>query len=287
MVDADMSTATFAYLFAKEHPARFFQAYIAEQKMVAIAIGLQALGYVPFASTFAAFLTRAYDFVRMAAVSGADLRLVGSHPGVSIGRDGPSQMGLEDLAAFRAIHGSLVLYPSDANQTAQLVACMAEHPGVSYLRLTRAELPVLYGPDERFQVGGSRVLRSSDRDRVAILAAGSTLHESLRAADILAADGIRARVIDLYSVKPLDEETIHAAARATNGRLLTVEDHWPEGGLGEAVASLLTSARHPLCVARLAVTSRPGSGSPEELLRAAGIDAASIARAAFDLIGST
>lgn len=287
VVDADMGTATFTYLFAKDHPARFFQAYIAEQKMVAIAIGLQVLGYAPFASTFAAFLTRAYDFVRMAAVSGADLRLVGTHPGVSIGRDGPSQMGLEDLAAFRAIPGSLVLYPSDANQTAHLVACMAAHSGISYLRLTRAELPVLYGPDERFHVGGSRVLRSSDRDRVAILAAGVTVHESLRAADALATDRVRARVIDLYSIKPLDEETIHAAARATNGRLLTVEDHWPEGGLGDAVVSSLARAGHRLRVARLAVTSRPGSGSPEELLRAAGIDAISIARAASDLIGST
>jgi len=287
VVDADMSPSTSTCLFETDQPDRFFQAYIAEQKMVAIAIGLGALGYTPFASTFAAFLSRAYDFVRMAAVSGADLRLVGSHPGVSIGRDGPSQMGLEDLAAFRAIHDSVVLYPSDANQAAQLVACMAERPGISYLRLTRAALPVLYGPDESFHIGGSRVLRSSEHDHVAIIAAGITLHESLRAADVLAAKGIRARVVDLYTIKPLDEETIHATAQATDGRLVTVEDHWPEGGLGDAVASSLASAGQRLQLAKLAVSSKPISGSPEELLRDARIDATSIAQAARGLLGST
>lgn len=283
-LDADVSLSTYAHLFAEAHPDRFFEMHIAEQQMVAAAIGLQTLGYVAFASTFAAFHARAYDFVRMAAVGRADLRLVGCYPGVSIGPDGPSQMGLEDLAAFRAIHGSVVLYPSDANQTSALVRLLADQRGISYLRVTRAELPVLYPAGERFEIGGSRVLRSSDRDDVAIIAAGVTLHEALAAADVLASRGIHARVIDLYSVKPVDAATLQAAVRDTAGRIVTVEDHRPEGGLGDAVLGAVAAMGAPLHLVRLGVTLMPGSGTAAQLRQAAGIDATAIVAAATSLL---
>jgi transketolase len=215
----------------------------------------------------------------MAAISRASIRLCGSHAGVSIGEDGPSQMGLEDLAMLRAVHGSTVLYPCDANQTVKLVARMADREGIVYLRTTRAALPTLYGADEEFEIGGSRVIRSSEGDRVAIVAAGITVHEALKAASRLQAEGIEARVIDLYSVKPIDAATLREAALATGGRLLTVEDHWPEGGIGDAVASVFTDDPRPPRVVRLAVRGMPGSGTPDELLAAAGIDAAAIANA--------
>jgi transketolase len=284
VLDADVRTSTYAHLFADAHPERFFEMGIAEQQMVATAVGLQVLGYAPYASTFAAFLSRAHDFVRMAAVSSADIRLVGCYPGISIGPDGPSQMALEDLAAFRAIHGSVVLYPSDANQTSWLVHRLADQPGISYLRVTRAELPVLYPAGERFEIGGSRVLRASDDDDVAIVAAGITLHEALTAAQTLAHNGIRARVIDLYSVKPVDAANLCAAARVTGGRLVTVEDHRPEGGLGDAVLSALAESGEPLRLVKLAVDLMPGSGRPRELRRAAGIDADAIVAAARSLV---
>jgi len=242
--------------------------------MVAAAVGMQVLGWKPFASTFAAFLSRAYDFARMGAISRATLKLCGSHAGVSIGEDGPSQMALEDLAEFRAIHGSTVLYPSDAVQTAKLVRTMADLEGISYLRTTRANTPVLYGEDEEFPVGGSKTLREGDD--VAIVAAGITLHEALAAADALAADGIEARVIDLYSVKPVDETTL----RSITSPIVTVEDHWPEGGLGEAVLSALAADDERPRVVKLAVSGLPHSGKPAELLAAAGIDAAAIEQAA-------
>jgi transketolase len=283
-LDGEVSNSTFAELFAKAHPERYFEMYIAEQQMVAAAVGLQVVGWRPYASTFAAFLSRAYDFVRMAAVSRARICLSGSHAGVSIGEDGPSQMGLEDIAALRAIHGSVVLHPSDANQTAKLVAAMADHDGIAYIRTLRPATAVLYGPDEEFEIGGSRVLRSSDEDEVAIVAAGITLHEALAAADALAEDGIAARVIDLYSIKPLDSETLFAAAEATQGRLVTVEDHWPEGGLGEAVLSAFAESEEPPRIVKLAVQGMPGSGKPEALLAAAGIDAEHIAAAARKLV---
>jgi transketolase len=284
VLDGEVSNSTFAEIFAKAHPERYFEMYIAEQQMVAAAVGLQAVGWRPFASTFAAFLSRAYDFVRMAAVSRATLALCGSHAGVSIGEDGPSQMGLEDIAAFRAIHGSTVLHPCDANQTARLVAAMAETDGISYLRTLRPATPVLYGPDEDFEIGGSRVLRSSDDDDVALIGAGITVHEALRAADVLAEDGIAARVIDLYSIKPLDARTLAAAAEDTGGRLVTVEDHWPEGGLGEAVLAAVAGMDDPPRVVSLAVRGMPRSGKPAELLSAAGIDAEHIAEAARTLV---
>jgi transketolase len=221
----------------------------------------------------------------MAAVSRADIRLAGSHAGVAIGQDGPSQMALEDLAMLRAVHGSTVLYPCDANQAAWLTGLMADVPGVSYLRTSRGDAPVIYQAGERFEIGGSRVLRSSPDDQVTLVGAGVTVHEALAAADQLAADGIAARVIDAYSVKPIDVTTLRAAA-ADTGRVVTVEDHWPEGGLGDAVLSALgAGTAGPLPIVRkLAVTSMPGSATPDEQLRMAGIDAMSIAAAATQLV---
>jgi transketolase len=279
-LDGEVSNSTYAEIFAKAHPERFFEMYIAEQQMVAAAVGLQVLGWRPFASTFAAFQTRAYDFVRMAAVSRASIRLSGSHAGVSIGEDGPSQMGLEDLAAFRAVHGSTVLYPCDGNQTAKLVRQMAHRDGIVYLRTTRADTPVIYGPDEEFPIGGSKVLRSSDDDDVTIIGAGVTLHEALKAADALAEDGIAAGVIDLYSLKPIDTETLLGISTP----IVTVEDHWPEGGIGEAVLAALGAAEERPPVVQLAVRELPGSGKPAELLTAAGIDTDAIVAAARKLV---
>ncbi|GAA2511273.1 transketolase [Streptomyces gobitricini] len=278
-LDAEVSDSTRTEFFAEAHPDRYFECYIAEQQLVAAAVGLQTRGYVPYASSFAAFLTRAYDFVRMAAVSRAGINLVGSHAGVAIGQDGPSQMGLEDLAMFRAVHDSTVLYPCDANQTAKLVATMADLKGVRYLRTSRSDMPVLYGPDETFPVGGSKVLRShGDDDKATIVAAGVTLHEALKAADLLDDHGIPVRVIDLYSVKPVDTDTLNDAAGAT-GCLLTVEDHHPEGGLGDAVAEAFSDGRPAPRMARLAVRDMPASATPEEQLRKAGIDADAIVAA--------
>jgi transketolase len=284
-LDGEVSNSTYAEIFRDAHPDRYFEMYIAEQQMVAAAVGIQVRKWVPFASTFAAFLSRAYDFIRMAAISQADIRLCGSHAGVSIGEDGPSQMALEDLAMVRAVHGSTVLYPSDANQTAKLVAEMADRDGIVYMRTTRAATPVVYGADEDFPVGGSRVLREGDD--IAIVAAGITLHESLKAAEQLAEAGIETRVIDLYSVKPVDAETLRAAAEATGGRILTVEDHWSEGGIGDAVLEALSDGDAPIRLTRLAVRDLPGSGKPAELLAAAGIDADHIVEAARSLVGAT
>ena len=270
-LDGEVGNSTYIDLFAEAHPERYFELYIAEQQLVAAAVGFQVRGWVPFAATFAAFLSRAYDFIRMAAVSRADIRLVGSHCGVSIGEDGPSQMGLEDIAMLRAVHGSTVLYPSCANQTAKLVQAMVEQPGVSYLRTTRASLPVLYAADEEFEIGGSRVVRSSDSDEVTLVAAGITLHEALAAADELAAEGVAARVIDLYSVKPIDEQTLIEAAEAT-GVIVTVEDHHAEGGIGDAVLEVFEAPR----IVTLAVRVMPTSGT-RRAARQAGIDRVQIA----------
>ncbi|ANH94291.1 transketolase [Streptomyces sp. SAT1] len=282
-LDGEVGDSTRSEFFAKEHPDRYFECYIAEQQMVATAVGMARRGWVPYASTFAAFLTRAYDFVRMAAVSGSGINLNGSHAGVSIGEDGPSQMGLEDLAMMRTVHGSTVLYPCDANQTARLVAAMADLDGIRYLRTSRGESPVLYGPDEEFPVGGSKVLRSSDRDRLTIVAAGVTLHEALSAADSLDREGIPVRVVDLYSVKPVDRATLRQAAEDT-GCLLTVEDHREEGGIGDAVLDAFLDGRPVPRLVRLAVRSMPGSATPAEQLHAAGIDAESIAASARLLV---
>lgn len=277
-LDGEVSDSTRAEFFAKEFPDRFFECYIAEQQMVAAAVGLATRGRVPYASTFAAFLTRAYDFVRMASISGVGVNLVGSHAGVAIGQDGPSQMGLEDLAMMRAVYDSTVLYPCDANQTAKLVAAMAGLDGIRYLRTSRGAGPVIYGPDEEFPVGGSKVLRAGDHDRLTVVAAGVTVHEALAAADVLAREGIAIRVIDLYSVKPVDRVTLRQAADET-GLLLTVEDHHEEGGLGDAVLDAFLDGRPVPRLVRLAVRMMPGSASPDEQLHAAGIDAAAIAAA--------
>ena len=284
-MDGEVSNSTHADEFAKAYPERYFEMFIAEQQLVAAAVGVGVRGYRPFASTFAAFFTRAYDFIRMAAISQANICLSGSHAGVEIGADGPSQMALEDLAMLRAVHGSTVLYPSDATSAAALVAAMADLDGVSYLRTTRGAYPVLYDAGESFPVGGSKVLRSSGADQVTLVGAGVTLHECLAAAEQLAKEGISARVIDLYSVKPVDTATLTAAAAATGGRLVIAEDHHPEGGLGSAVVDTLTgTGRIDLAVAHLAVREMPGSGTSAELLDAAGIDAAHIAEAARRLL---
>ena len=285
-MDGEVSNSTFADQFAHEYPERYFEMYIAEQQLIAAAVGFSVRGYRPFASTFAAFLTRAYDFIRMAAISQANIRLCGSHAGVEIGADGPSQMALEDLAMLRAVQGSTVLYPSDGTSAAALVAAMADTNGIVYMRTTRGAYPVLYGTGESFPVGGAKVLRSSDGDQVTLIGAGVTLHACLAAADQLQADGLSARVIDLYSVKPVDTDTLTAAAAATGGRLVIAEDHHPEGGLGSAVVDALTAAGPvDLTVRHLAVSELPGSGTSQELLDAAGISADHIAAAARSLVG--
>jgi len=283
-LDGEVGNSTYTETFAAALPERFFQLYIAEQQMVAAAVGFQVRGWKPFAATFAAFLSRAYDFVRMAAVSRANIALAGSHAGVSIGEDGPSQMALEDLASLRAVHGSTVLYPSDPNQAADLVPRMADTDGIVYMRTTREKTPVIYPPGDEFPIGGSRVVRRTEADAVTIVGAGITLHEAMKAADLLAAEGIAARVIDLYSVKPIDADTLRAAGRETGG-IITVEDHWPEGGIGDAVLDALAQeSPHPIVI-KLAVRSMPGSGMPAELLDEAGIDAVHIAQAARGLTG--
>jgi transketolase len=284
-LDGEVNNSTFAEIFAKEHPHRYFEMYIAEQQMLAAAVGLQARGWNAFASTFAAFLSRAYDFIRMAAISRVNLRLSGSHAGVSIGEDGPSQMALEDIAALRAVHSSVVLHPCDGNQTAKLVAAMADAEGIVFMRTLRPNTPVIYDADDEFEIGGSRVIRSSDDDDVTLVGAGITVHEALKAADALEEDGISARVIDLYSIKPIDADTLHAAADAT-GRIVTVEDHFPEGGLGEAVIAALAENDERPRVLTLAVREMPRSGKPDELLNAYGIDAEHIAAAARRLVGA-
>ncbi|MGW8762689.1 transketolase [Streptomyces sp. NPDC055815] len=287
-LDAEVGNSTHAEDFGKAHPERYFQTYIAEQQMIADAVGMAVRGFRPYATTFAAFLTRAHDFVRMAAVSRISLALCGTHCGVEIGADGPSQMGLEDLAMMRAVLGSTVLYPSDATSAAALTAAMADLDGISYLRATRGAYPVLYDGDETFPVGGSKTLHQSPDDRVTLVGAGVTLHECLAAAEELADEGVRARVVDLYSVKPVDVGTLRRAALET-GAVLVVEDHHPEGGLGEAVLSALAAdAGRPafphLSFGHLAVTELPGSGTTEELLDACGISRTHIARAARALV---
>jgi transketolase len=286
-LDAEVSNSTHADEFKAAFPDRYFEMFIAEQQLVAAASGLSTRGHTTFASTFAAFFTRAFDFVRMGAISGIALRLSGSHCGVEIGADGPSQMGLEDIAMLRAVHGSTVLYPSDATSTAALVAAMAENPGISYIRTTRGAYPVLYEAHESFAIGGSKVLRSSASDDVTLVGAGVTLHACLAAAEVLGGEGIKARVIDCYSVKPIDAATLAHAVVATSGRIVVAEDHHPEGGLGSAVTDCLVGAGPAsLRLAHLAVRGMPGSGTGAELLAWAGVDADHIAAAARGLMGA-
>jgi transketolase len=285
-LDGEVSNSTHSEDFREAHPDRYFEMFIAEQQLVAAAIGMQVGGrWTPFASTFAAFFSRAYDFIRMAAISRADIKLAGSHSGVSIGEDGPSQMALEDIASLRAIHSSTVLHPSDANQTSKLVAEMADLEGIAFLRTLRGKTPVRTPADEDVHVGGSRIVRGADADDVAIVACGITVDEADRAAEALEADGIHARVLDCYSIKPIDAEAVRAAARDC-GAIVTVEDHWPEGGLGDAVLEALAEADDRPRVHKLAVREMPTSGTPEELMHQAGIDAEGIAAAARSLVGA-
>jgi transketolase len=282
VLDAEVSNSTFAATFGKAYPERFFEMYIAEQNMVSAALGLSTRGRIPFVSTFAAFFSRAFDQIRMAqyAMGKANIKFTGSHAGVSIGADGPSQMGLEDIAMFRTLVDSVVLYPADDVSTAALVRQMADHQGICYLRTTREALPRLYREGEAFTIGGSTTIRSSSDDRVTLVGAGVTLHEALKAADTLATEGIAARVIDLYSVKPLDLATLHKAADET-AAIITIEDHYAAGGIGEAVAAALSDVATP--VFALAVSKLPMSGKPDELLAYEDIDAAAIVRRVHEL----
>ncbi|MBI4514298.1 MAG: transketolase [Deltaproteobacteria bacterium] len=283
VLDADTKNSTFSERFLAAYPERFFENFIAEQNMIGAAVGLAAAGKIPFLSSFACFLTRGFDHLRMAAISQANIKVAGSHCGVSIGEDGPSQMGLEDLAMMRAIPGAVVLYPSDAVCTERLVEAVARRRGMAYLRLSRPKTPVLYGAGEDFPIGGSKVLRSSPHDVVTVITAGVTLFEALKAHEQLQQAGIAIRVIDAYSVRPLDTAGILAAAAATNGRVLTVEDHYYDGGLGDAVLNAVAEA--DVKVRKLAVRAVPRSGKPEELIAAHGIGASAIAAAVRQMIG--
>jgi transketolase len=275
-LDADVKNSTFSDKFEAAHPERFYQCFIAEQAMIGAAMGLAARGAVPFPSTFAAFLTRAADFIRMLAISGLNVKMAGSHAGVSIGEDGPSQMALEDLSLMTSQPNIAVLYPSDAVAADRLVANAARHVGPVYIRTTRPKLPVLYENGESFPIGGLKVLRQSSGDTATVIGAGVTLYEALKAHDELKADGIHIRVVDLYSLQPIDAEALITAGRET-GRLITVEDHYPAGGIGDAVARAVAPAG--LAVTRLAVREIPRSGTPEELLDKYGISARHIADA--------
>ena len=263
VLDGEVSNSTYSEIFKKKYPERFFEMYIAEQNMTGVALGLSKRGKIPFASTFAAFWSRAHDQIRMASYSNANIKLVGSHAGVSIGQDGPSQMGLEDIALFRSINGSTVLYPSDGVSCHKLVIEAAKHPGIVYLRTTRMETPVIYGNNEEFLVGGSKTLKSSGNDKVCLVGAGITVHEALKAHEELQKDGINIRVIDLYSVKPVDCATLERVVEETEA-IIVVEDHYAEGGIADAVSSCLSETGAK--VYSLSVTKRPRSGKPEELL---------------------
>lgn len=277
-LDAEVKNSTFAELFEEKFPDRFVQCFIAEQNMISMGVGFELRGAVPFISTFASFFSRAFDQIRMAAIGQSNVRLVGSHAGVSIGQDGPSQMGLEDIALMRSLPGSIVLYPCDAVSTHRLVGQMAEYnQGISYLRTTRMATPVMYDLSQDFFIGGCHVLKKSDQDKVCVIGAGVTLFEALKAHDMLKKDGISISVIDLYSIKPIDAKTILECARASGNRIITVEDHYLEGGLGQAVAYEVRNT--DINITCLAVTKLPRSGTPEELLAFEGIDADAIVKA--------
>ena len=284
-LDADVKNSTFSDKFEKIAGGRFYESFIAEQAMVGAAIGLSARGAIPFPSTFACFLTRAADFIRMGAISFANVKFTGSHAGVSIGEDGPSQMALEDLSMMRSVHGCAVLYPCDAVSTERLVLEMARHTGMAYMRTSRPKTPVIYGLDETFPIGGSKVIRQSAQDRAAVIGAGVTLFEALKAYDQLKKEGIEIRVIDAYSVQPVDAGTMIEAGRATGGALLTVEDHYSTGGIGDAVSEAVAAAG--FTVRRLAVREIPRSGQPDELLDRYGISARHIVEAVKQAIAGS
>jgi transketolase len=284
VLDGDTKNSTFAERFLHAHPDRYFEGFIAEQNIVGAGVGLSLCGKIPFVSSFACFLTRGFDHIRMAAISRANLKLAGSHCGVSIGEDGPSQMGLEDIAMMRAVPASTILYPADAVSTERLTGMAAAMPGIAYLRLSRPKTPVLYENTEQFPIGGSKVLRSSDRDQATVVAAGVTLFEALAAHERLQQLGIEIRVIDLYSVKPLDRQELLRAARATHNTIVTVEDHFWDGGLGDAVLSALASEGVKVFKLAVAVVSR--SGKPAELLAAHGIDADAIVAKVQEIVAA-
>lgn len=281
VLDAEVSNSTFAEAFGKAHPERFFEMFLAEQNMAGAALGFSRRGKIPFVSSFAAFLTRAFDQIRMSRYSDANIKFVGSHAGVSIGEDGASQMGLEDIAMFRTISGGVVLYPADAVSTERLVEAAAAHQGIVYIRTTRKDTPILYGPEETFPFGGSKTLCQSSGDVLTLVGAGITLHEALAAHDELKKAGIAVRVIDLYSIKPIDAPTLAKAAQETRA-IITIEDHVAEGGIGEAVQSAL--ARMPVPVHSLAVRKIPMSGAPEELLRYEDISREAIIKKAKEIL---
>ena len=276
-LDADVKNSTFSERFEQQHPERFYQNFIAEQAMIGAAMGLAGRGAIPFPSTFAAFLTRAYDFIRMAAISNLNIKMAGSHAGVSIGEDGPSQMALEDLAMMRAEPNIAVLYPCDAVSTERLLEAMAYTPGPAYMRTSRPKTPVIYGPDETFEIGGLKVLRQSDSDVATVIGAGVTVFEALKAHDELKKAGISIRVVDLYSLQPIDAISLVRCAKESKGRLITVEDHYPGGGIGDAVAAAVAGSGYT--VTRLAVREIPRSGMPDELLDRYGISARHIVEA--------
>ncbi|MFW5869180.1 MAG: transketolase, partial [Armatimonadota bacterium] len=280
-IDGEVSNSTQAEYFKEAHPNHFFEMFIAEQNMAGVALGLARMGKIPFASSFSAFHSRAHDQWRMAQYSSANIKVVGSHAGASIGQDGPSQMGLEDIAMFRGILESVVLYPCDAVSCEKLVEAAAEHEGFVYIRTTRMATPIIYDPDAEIRIGGSAVLRESDDDVATVAGAGVTLHEALGAADILADEGIPIRVIDLYSVKPLDVETLREAGEKT-GAIIVAEDHYPAGGIGEAVCAALAADDIPVHL--LAVTKLPMSGEPEELLDYEDISAEAIAQKVREIV---
>jgi len=282
-LDAEVKNSTFAEIFEQAHPDRFFQCFIAEQNMVGMATGFESRGKIPFVSTFSAFMSRAHDQIRMAAVGQAKLRLVGSHAGVSIGQDGPSQMGLEDIAMMRCLPKSTVLYPCDAVSTYKLVEQMGHcTDGISYLRITRMATPVIYDNNESFPIGGCKILKQNSYDKICIVAAGITLHNALKAYEKLQEDGITVSVVDLYSVKPLDAKTLIDVAKKSENKIITVEDHYIQGGIGEAVVHALANSQvHIEC---LAVTELPRSGKPEELMSLAGIDASSIVKKVKEIL---
>jgi len=271
--------------FAAACPERFFEVFISEQQLITTAVGLTARGYRSLASTFAAFVSRAIAFVRMAAGSGVGICINSSNVGVEIGVDGRSRMGLEDLALMQAIQGSTVLYPSDATSAAALTSTMADLDGISYLRTTRGAFPVLYGSDEAFPIGGAKVLRSSLHDDVSLVGAGVTVHQCFDAANHLAQEGISARVIDAYSVKPIDTSAFLDECRATGGRLVVAEDHHPEDGLGSAMAFAISEREASFRIAHLAVRAMPMSGTNAELLAYGGISAPHVEAAVHALVG--
>lgn len=281
VLDAGTSNSTYSELFAKEFPNRYFPMFIAEQNAVGTALGLSKRGYVPFVSSFAAFWTRAHDQIRMASYSQANIKICGSHCGISIGQDGVSQMGLEDLAMFRTIFNSTVLYPSDEISTYQLIQLAFKLSGLVYIRTTRAKTPRVYSPKTKFTIPGFTVLQKSPQDQIAVISSGITVHEALSSYKELDKQGVKARIIDLYCLKPID---VQALVQALSGikQIVTVEDHYPEGGLGEAVKSALAISQKD--VYSLAVNKLPKSGQPKELIAYAGIDSHSITKTVQSLL---